>query len=54
MSYDWFIKSEHVNLPKEIISVIEEKFTIKKTSFFPMYLPLLFCNLCIGMIFKKK
>ena len=42
MSYDWFIKSEHVNLPKEIISVIEEKFTIKKTSFFPMYLPLLF------------
>lgn len=54
MSYDWFIKTEHINLPKEIISVIEEKFTIKKTSFFPMYLPLLFCNLCIGMIFKKK
>jgi len=54
MSYDWFIKTEHINLPKEIISVIEEKFIIKKTSFFPTYLPLLFCNLCIGMIFKKK
>jgi len=54
MSYDWFIKTEHINLPREIISVIEEKFIIKKTSFFPTYLPLLFCNLCIGMIFKKK
>jgi len=54
MSYDWFIKTEHINLPREIISVIEEKFIIKKTSFFPTHLPLLFCNLCIGMIFKKK
>ena len=54
MNYDWFIKTEHVNLPNEIISVIKEKFTITKTSFFPTYLPLLFCNLCIGMIFKKK
>ena len=54
MSYDWFIKSEHINLPNEIITLLKKKFRITKKSFFPTYLPLIFCNLCIGLILKKK
>ena len=54
MSYDWFIRSEHINLPKEIISILNKKFKIMKKSFFPTFLPLIFCNLCIGLVLKKK
>ena len=53
-SYDWYIKSEHINLPNEIIALLKKKFRITKKSFFPTYLPLIFCNLCIGLILKKK
>jgi ubiquinone/menaquinone biosynthesis C-methylase UbiE len=54
MSYDWHIKSEHLNYPNEITHEIKKKFYITKTSFFPLFLPLIFCNLCIGLICKKK
>tara|TARA_B100000579_G_C22705568_1_gene791917 strand:+ start:130 stop:840 length:711 start_codon:yes stop_codon:yes gene_type:complete len=54
MSYDWHIKSEHLNYPNEIIYEIEKKFYITKKSFFPLFLPLIFCNLCIGLVLQKK
>jgi len=54
MSYDWFIKSEHLNFPDEIIEELEKNFTVSKKSFFPLFVPLIFCNLCIGLVLKKK
>ncbi len=54
MSYDWFVKSEHINMPNEIIEIISKKFVKKKRTFFPTFVPFLFCNLCIGIIYRKN
>lgn len=54
ISYDWYIKSEHVNLPYEIFDELKKKFEIKKKYYFPIPIPLEFCNLCIGINLVKK
>jgi len=51
-SYDWFIKSEHLNLPYEIFNELEKKFTIEKKIYFPFPISFEFCNLCIGINLK--
>ena len=48
-SYDWFIKSEHLNLPYEIFNELEKKFIIKKKIYFPFPVSFEFCNLVIGI-----
>lgn len=53
-SYDWFIKSEHVNLPDEIITELKKKFFIVKETYFPIPISVKFCNLCIGINLKLK
>ncbi|MEO7143008.1 MAG: class I SAM-dependent methyltransferase, partial [Bryobacteraceae bacterium] len=35
-SYDWFIETEHVNVPSEIIEELERYFTVRTRSNFPM------------------
>lgn len=47
--YRWFIKSEHINLPDEIIEEIEKYFVIRYKRYFPIPLPFQFCNIAIGM-----
>ena len=54
MKYNWLIRTEHINLPNEIISEIQKEFVIVKKSFFPFLLPFVFCNLCIGLDMMKK
>lgn len=50
MSYDVFIKREHINLPHEIMEELDPYFTVKARSFFPLtFLPFLSCNLVIGL-----
>ena len=50
MSYDVFIKREHINLPHEILAELDPWFTIEARSFFPLpFLPFLFNNLVIGL-----
>ena len=53
-SYDWYIKSEHVNLPHEIINELKKKFTIIKETYFPIPISIKFCNLCIALDLKLK
>jgi SAM-dependent methyltransferase len=53
-SYRWFIEREHVNLPVEILGALDPYFTISHRSFFPIPLPLLFCNLVIGLTLKPR
>ena len=52
--YDWFIKTEHINLPHEIFNELKKNFIIKKKSYFPFMIPLEFCNLCIGINLEPK
>lgn len=48
-SYDWFIKSEHINFPDEIFIELKKKFDIRKTKYFPFNIPIITINLCIGL-----
>lgn len=50
MSYDWFVKSEHINIYSEIVEEIEKAgFEIKWKKFFPIPIPLVWCNLAVGL-----
>lgn len=53
--YKWFIQSEHINLPDEIVEEIEKFFVIKYKRYFPFPIPFKFCNIAIGMtLYPKK
>lgn len=55
MSYDVFIKREHINLPHEILAELDPYFTIERRSFFPLpFLPFVINNLCIGLVLKPR
>lgn len=47
--YAEFYKREHINLVPEILDELRPYFTIETSSYFPLKLPLWFCNLCIGL-----
>jgi SAM-dependent methyltransferase len=48
-SYEWFIRSEHINLPGEITEVLLERFEIVDRTYFPLRVPLTSANLAIGI-----
>ena len=53
--YSWFYKREHINLPDELYYEINKYFTIDQRSFFPLpFLPMVFCNLCIGLALTPR
>jgi len=49
MSYDWFIKSEHINLPREIAEECGAHFRVVRRRHFPLVVPLVSPNLVIGL-----
>jgi SAM-dependent methyltransferase len=53
-SYDWFVRREHVNLPREIIAELSLYFKIVHRSYFPFVVPLTTLNLCIGLTLKPR
>ncbi|HWN97271.1 MAG TPA: class I SAM-dependent methyltransferase, partial [Methylomirabilota bacterium] len=53
-SYDWFISREHLNRPHEILTELAPFFTIIHRQFFPLPLPAVFCNLCLGLTLKPR
>jgi SAM-dependent methyltransferase len=53
-SYKWFIEREHINLPQEILQELAPYFTIEKRSFFPIPLPMQWCNLVIGLTLRPR
>lgn len=55
MSYDIFIKREHINLPYEILAELDPYFILEKRRLFPLpFLPFLFNNLCIGLALRPR
>jgi SAM-dependent methyltransferase len=48
-SYEWFYKREHINFPAEIQEEISRKFVITSSTYFPLRIPSIPMNLCIGI-----
>src|ERR1700723_3889969 len=53
-SYRWYIEREHINKPREIIAELRRFFRVVSRSHFPVRIPALFCNLCIGLTLQPK
>jgi SAM-dependent methyltransferase len=53
-SYDWFIKSEHINMPDEILDELSLYFDLFHRRFYPLLLPISYINLFIGLTLKPK
>lgn len=53
MPYRWFVRREHINSPKEILQEIKRKFEIFDTMYFPLVVPVVNLNLCIGVTARK-
>ncbi|MGD0261441.1 MAG: class I SAM-dependent methyltransferase [Verrucomicrobiota bacterium] len=52
--YKLFIGREHINLPWEIYGELDRRFTLLERTFFPIPIPLEFCNLFIGLTLRPK
>jgi ubiquinone/menaquinone biosynthesis C-methylase UbiE len=52
--YEWFISREHLNRPHEILAELEPFFEVEHRRFFPLPLPFVFCNLCLGLTLKPR
>jgi SAM-dependent methyltransferase len=53
MSYDWFIETEHINLPGEILAELKPYFSIRSRSYFPLHIPISDLNLVIGLTLTR-
>jgi SAM-dependent methyltransferase len=53
-SYDWFVKSEHINVPSEITSELSRHFEILERQYFPLRLPITTANLVIGLTLRPR
>ncbi len=54
MSYDFCIRSEHVNRPREIMEELAPHFETRDTSFFPLKIPSITINLVIGLVLTPR
>ena len=52
-SYGWFIHREHVNSPEEILTLLRQRFTPLHVEYWPLRVPVMNLNLCIGMTLTK-
>ena len=52
--YDWFIRSEHINLPWEIRSELEKRFHVAEARYFPFRIPSVSANLIIGLTMRPR
>ena len=53
MPYGWFIHREHVNSPEEILTLLRERFTPLHIEYWPLRVPVMNLNLCIGATLSK-
>jgi SAM-dependent methyltransferase len=50
--YKWFIEREHINSPGEILSTVSRRMTEIHRSYYPLGIPIINANLCIGVTFR--
>jgi SAM-dependent methyltransferase len=53
-SYGWFIAREHLNRPSEIVDELTTLFEVSNRSFFPLAIPWVQVNLCIGLTLRPR
>jgi SAM-dependent methyltransferase len=53
MNYDWYIKSEHFNVPGEIMAELDTRFTRARSSWWPLKVPNVHLNLCLGLTYRR-
>jgi SAM-dependent methyltransferase len=53
MSFDWCIKSEHVNTLPEVVQELDRRFTRDHTTWFPSRLPTYHTNICAGLTYHR-
>jgi hypothetical protein len=54
MSYDFCIRSEHVNMAREIVEELARLFETRHSSFFPLKLPSITLNVAIGLLLTPR
>lgn len=54
MPYRWLVRQEHINAPAEIEFLVRKRFNVVDQQYFPLRVPLINCNLCIGMTAVKE
>jgi SAM-dependent methyltransferase len=52
--YDWLIASEHINMPGEIIEELSVLFSITHSRYYPLMIPSVELNLCIGLTLRPQ
>jgi SAM-dependent methyltransferase len=52
--YRWLIEREHLNKPHEVLAELRLYFHLLHRSFFPIPIPAVACNLCIGLTLRAK
>jgi SAM-dependent methyltransferase len=53
MDYDWYIKSEHFNVPGEIVAELDQRFARQRRSWWPLKVPTVHLNLCLGLTYRR-
>jgi SAM-dependent methyltransferase len=53
-SYDWFIAREHVSTAREILAELNRLFLVRRRRFFPLLVPAIDLNLCLGLTLTPK
>jgi SAM-dependent methyltransferase len=51
--YGWYIKTEHFNVPREIIDELDARFTRARRSWWPLKVPGVHLNLCLGLTYCR-
>jgi SAM-dependent methyltransferase len=49
LPYEIFVRREHINSPREITELLRERFSIEHRRFFPLRVPVVDLNVCIGI-----
>ena len=52
--YRWFIEREHINRPAEIFEELNREFVCVQKSWFPLRVPSVSLNLCIGLTLRPR
>jgi SAM-dependent methyltransferase len=53
-SYRWLVEREHINRPREIFAELQPLFRIVHRAWFPLRLPSVQMNLCIGLTLRPS
>lgn len=53
MPYDWYIKSEHFNVPSEIVAELDTRFIRQRSAWWPLKVPSVHLNLCLGLTYRR-